>query len=68
MLQLDSKALYQKDTKANRSPFLMSWTFDSPFRRKGWVLWTNFSPPAKSICKYRRAGLPTVRQVMKNLG
>jgi len=26
------------------------------------------SPPAKSICKYRRAGLPTVRQVMKNLG
>jgi len=26
MLQLDSKALHQKDTKANLSPFLMGWT------------------------------------------
>jgi len=42
MLQLYSKALHQKDTKANSSPFLMGWVNPALSKERA-VLRTNFS-------------------------
>ena len=42
MLQLYSKALHQKDTKANHSPFLMGWVNPALSKERA-VLRTNFS-------------------------